>query len=185
MESNASLRRQLEQQEEEHKRLRSRFQAENSQLRDMLLQLTEELSKLQSRLREQSPQRLRSTPQTSSAPSESAASPTQQGEPTICWPSRIALVDCETQCAAEYVDCAVQCNISVSQSNEPVKTPDRPIAFSNALRTIEDESGLITTPRAPADSQGAPSLAREADRLLSVITRLRAERSTPQSIGKR
>lgn len=176
------LRRQLEAHEDENRRLKSRFQSENNQLKEMLLQLTDELSKLQSRLREQSPNRQRSTPQTSSAQSEVTASPTQQMEPTTEWPTRVQSIDHQTQCeAVEKLDVSTQCDIigtlyAASTHCDTLSTPSRPVLPGY---------GLVSSPSSLTEDSDAPSLAREADRLLSVITRLRAERNTPQSIGKR
>jgi hypothetical protein len=192
---NASLRRQLELQEEENRRLRSRFQTENNQLKEMLVQLAEELTKLQSRLRDQSPSRQRITPQTSSAQSEVAGSPTQPTEPTIYWPTRVDSVDHETQCgSSSNCDVSIQCEIlaSAHPPRETLMTPLR--STSTILERPTDvlpsssniPSGLMITPTGLSQQDtDVPSLAREADRLLSVITKLRAERSTPQSIGRR
>lgn len=192
MDANSTLRRQLEVQEEENRRLRSRFMTENNQLKEMLLQLTDELSKLQSRLRDQSPSRQRTTPQTSSAQSEVAASPTQPVEPTIYWPTRTESADQSTQCGpSSFSEISVQCDILGSLDSVALMTPERPTSIENHRRVIEAQSlggdhGLVSTPGGvPKEDADVPSLAREADRLLSVITKLRAERNTPQPIGRR
>ncbi|CUG93342.1 Hypothetical protein, putative [Bodo saltans] len=169
----------------------------------MLVQLTEELTKLQSRLRDQSPSRQRITPQTSSAPSEVTGSPTQPSEPIINWPTRADVVDDSTQCGSSlFCDASSQCDIlappqqlreSITPALFSPMTPARSSALvpERAATELPPTSsnianGLVSTPIGLSqEDTDVPSLAREADRLLSVITKLRAERSTPQSIGKR
>lgn len=206
------LRRQLELQEEENRRLKAKFALENKRLRDSLGTLTQELNEIQARILQQTKHSLKHE--------DVQISPEKGSLPdVVLLPSSRSQVDTSTQCdvvAVSVAHSSTQCDLreedaeyapipaaTMSRSHE-VQTPlvevtplitsssssllgnRTPVATDNChTGTGSWKDGLVQSPTNRKNLAGSledlevPTLAKEADRLLSVITRLRMERATP------
>lgn len=146
---------------EENRRLKARFEAENEQLRSSLALLAAELRALQQRVDVVSKPSVAVTTLSSST----AAATERHVSTNDTWTQTSPLEAREVAC--QHYDSDVFSPRNGSVQSPPPTSERRPPLVASPL------SDATTASKSAAD---VPSLAREADRLLSVISRLRSDR---------
>lgn len=197
---NETLCRQLELVVQENHHLRIKHASEIHELQSTLSQLTSELSNIYSRLqqstlsrapRPESPFESRSHHSGRSSPSRSLESR----------PLRVAQIDCEVQCnmlphsSSSLVDRGTSpilpnfpqgAGVSPS-STPPLNLPSKTVieavtpthlAFQHVSTSGSRLGALSPPPTSSFSDADVPTLAKEADRLLGMISKLRLERQT-------
>lgn len=159
---NESLRRQVELLVNENRRLKAKFAVEKQELQDQLTILFSELQGLSESVKIGIAQ--------SQTQAENPQAMLQSCSPTL---QQTQKKESQSQTnVTETVERASQCELLVV----PI-----PIDLQSPLQ-VHDKSGLVSSPiaRQTKEDSDVPTLAKEADRLLGVITKLRFERGTPQ-----